>query len=65
MATFKPQCTPTPRYKNTIVCAHCHAEYDPTARWVYGFYPPGSTADEFTSVGTVPEGVCPVCRQPK
>ena len=54
--------TPKPRYQNTVVCPYCHAEYNPTVEWVYGFYKDG-TADNFVTCGEIPQGVCPWCRK--
>jgi len=55
--------TPKPRYSNTIVCQHCFAEYDPTLKWIRGYYPAGSTANDFIKTTNIPEGKCPICRK--
>ena len=51
----------TPRYKNTVRCQYCGAEYK-RGHWVYGYYDEG-TSNRFNIVGDIPDGVCPNCRK--
>jgi len=57
----EPVVTPKPRYKNTVVCPSCHAEYNPKTRWVWVTYMAGSTANDYKKLGDVPKDVCPGC----
>jgi len=54
--------TPEPRYKNTVVCDHCHAEYNPSLNWASGYYETGTTGN-FISTSKIGKGKCPVCRR--
>ena len=55
--------TPRPRYKDTVVCGECLAEYRP-GRWVTVRYAKDTTAD-YRVLGRIPESVCPLCRTPR
>lgn len=57
----KPK-TPEPIYKNTVVCNHCYAEYNPNLTWVSGNYETGTTG-VFVSTSKIKKGKCPVCRK--
>lgn len=62
MANVEERITPKPRYKNTVVCSRCHAEYNPKTKWGYGYYEEGTTG-AVVVLGKLPEGVCPGCRK--
>ncbi len=52
-----------PRYKGTVVCGHCRAEYTP-GNWVYGFWENTvSTCSNFMVCGKIPDDQCPICRR--
>lgn len=57
----KPK-TPKPIYKNTVVCNHCYAEYNPNLTWVSGYYETGTTG-AFVPTSKIKKGKCPVCRK--
>ena len=50
-----------PRYKGTAVCQHCEAEYKKDTAWAVGYHHKGTDLG-FTVTGSIPKGVCPVCR---
>jgi rubrerythrin len=52
-----------PRYKGTIVCQNCKAEYTPGRKWCYGYHDKSTTTYGFHKLGDIPEGVCPICRK--
>jgi hypothetical protein len=52
--------TPKPIYKNTVVCPHCHAEYNPKTKWMWVVYR-GATSSEYRKLSNLPEGKCPAC----
>ena len=51
------------RAKLLVRCLRCRALHNPWLRWVRGYYR-GDTTDSFTATGTIPGGVCPLCRAP-
>ena len=54
--------TPKPKYKGTIVCVRCHAEYNPETKWLWGYHKDDDTsADSFVVLGRIPDGACPCC----
>ena len=63
MATIEQEQTPRPRYKGTVVCVKCHAEYNPSDHWYRGYYPKGTT-DGFIATSKVPRDQCPMCLTP-
>lgn len=65
LANVSVQETPKPHYKGTVVCPRCHAEYKPGLDWVTGYHRRGDTSGRFYMTGSVPEGVCPMCREPE
>ena len=64
MATVRKRETPKPRYKGTVVCDCCHAEYSPGG-WCKGFYCGQDTSTRFVSIWKVKDGVCPNCGKDK
>jgi hypothetical protein len=63
MAYIDPPKTPLPRYKGTVVCPGCWAEFTPGI-WVRGFYGGDAHSTEnqpFIKTSTVPAGKCPHC----
>jgi hypothetical protein len=61
MATLIKRETPSPRYKGTVVCNCCHAEYSPGA-WCRGLHCGQDTQNHrFVKIADVREGHCPVC----
>lgn len=53
---------PNPRYKNTVVCPHCHAEYTPQ-KWVGGVDLAAGTTlpSRISHEMTIDENTCPGC----
>lgn len=62
MAVAEAKRTPKPRYKNTVVCEGCHAEFDPSLHWMSGFTT-GTTGD-FHPMFEIGKNKCPICRKP-
>lgn len=58
MYTAPPIETPKARYKGTVVCPNCHAEYKP-GNWHRGYHE--GTSSEFTARSKVPDDCCPIC----
>ena len=64
MATpLPPPETPKPRYKGTIVCHGCHAEYRDGAKWWRVRYHGTQTGPEW--LYRLPKGKCPFCGDPE
>jgi hypothetical protein len=55
--------TPKPRYKNTVVCPNCHAEYNPTLKWAWVMFE--GTSSTYTILSRMKEGICPGCYMPR
>lgn len=55
--------TPEPKYKNTIVCSGCHAEYDPAAKFCVtrNMNDVSPTANRRAYAYSLPKNHCPVC----
>ena len=49
------------RYKGTVVCQNCEAEYTPSTGWVNVRYHPGTTG-KYDILGRIPWNVCPLCK---
>jgi hypothetical protein len=58
MAIIKPRETPKPRYKGTVVCHNCFAEYSP-GNWCRGYSE--GTSGNFIPVTKVLDNCCPIC----
>ena len=58
MAIIKPRETPKPRYKGTVVCSHCFAEYKP-GNWCYGYSE--GTQSTFIPMYMIKDDCCPAC----
>jgi hypothetical protein len=63
MAEIQMSTTPRPRYKNTVVCPNCHAEYNPEAKWGWVLYE--GTSSHGMLVSRLKEGTCPGCFMPR
>ena len=51
-----------PRYKNTVVCKYCRAEYNPNLEWIKGFdISQGTQPMKLASTWKVPKNTCPLC----
>lgn len=64
MAIYEEVEIPKPKYKNTIVCEKCWAEFDQSCNWSRGFYVTdfSSTASpRFIRTSDIEKGRCPVC----
>jgi len=60
MAIFKNNII-KPRYKGTVVCQNCAAEFAP-GKWVRGFYATrGTDTSQFHKMSEVPADECPMC----
>jgi hypothetical protein len=58
MAVIKPREVPKPRYKNTVVCSHCFAEYK-QGNWVKGYSK--GTESAFYPLSKIQDNCCPIC----
>ena len=58
MAIIKPREVPKPRYKGTVICPHCFAEYSP-GDWYRGYSE--GTQSTFIPIAKVEENCCPKC----
>lgn len=63
MAQVSPPAKKLPRYKGTVVCQSCGAEYTP-GNWVIVVYEKG-TGNDFHPIGSLEKGRCPICRRPE
>ncbi len=58
--------TPEPKYKNTLVCTKCHAEYNPNVNWCRGVeLETGTGPSKFHKLCEVKPGRCPFCGESK
>ena len=65
MANREPPRTPAPRYRDTVVCPDCHAEYNPAPGWCRGLrVAEGTENGYFMPLTKIPEGECPICWTP-
>ncbi len=65
MATPRVNRPPAPRYKNTVVCFSCHAEYVP-GDWRSVWYKKGDTSSVPVWIGgTLDPKSCPACERPR
>jgi hypothetical protein len=60
MAYVEPDKILYPRYRGTVRCQNCGAEYS-KGGWVYGYYDEG-TSNRFNVIGRIGDNVCPNCR---
>jgi len=63
-AEIKKKETPLPRYKNTVVCHKCHAEYNKDVQFVKGITVSSNTGTDlgdFIPLATIRIGTCPMC----
>jgi hypothetical protein len=68
MATLLKPKTIKPKYKNTVVCQTCTAEYKVSKHWHRGYRTGGrnsTLSNNFVSIGHIKEDVCPMCRTPR
>lgn len=49
--------------KDLIKCG-CGARYDKDVQWCIGYYPKGSTSEDYILVSRLEKGKCPICRKP-
>ena len=53
-----PTASPAPKYRGTVVCRRCHAEFSP-GKWILVSYEGTSSIPYYE--GRVPDGHCPAC----
>jgi hypothetical protein len=63
MVIIEPRPTPAPRYKGTVVCTCCHAEYAPGNWWIVSY--DDGTSGRRTWRYPLPAATCPICRTPQ
>jgi len=51
-----------PKYRSTIVCDHCNAEFLPGEWWNIA-YTTGDTSVQFSVINQITQNACPICKK--